>query len=64
MIATWFGGPFDGRSDQLPDGCHTVSLALPSNWARMDEWLPTGYVEVKCHVVNTAHGWLIVWHEP
>jgi hypothetical protein len=67
MIARWLGGPFDGRLDELPNGTHAVSVAHPTGWFQLMDRMasePIGYVEVRCNVVNTEHGWVIKWHEP
>lgn len=67
MIATWFGGPYDGRTDELPYGTAAVSVAHPTEWNphvdAMDQW-PSGFVEVRCRLDYRNKGWVIVWHEP
>lgn len=70
MMATWLGGPMDGRTDELPDGVHAVSVAVPGKWAEDRFWgvqVPVGdYREARCPVIRDRHagGFLILWHEP
>lgn len=63
--ATWLGGPLDGTRLCVPRPCD-VSYPHPTEWHHDDvlgEW-PDGWVEVRCHMINTEHGYVIVWHEP
>lgn len=68
--ATWWGGPWDGRTDALPDGIREVRVAVPRKWGidpiSHDE-IPIGdYRENRCEVIADimAARWLILWHEP
>ena len=67
MIATWLGGPFDGRTDEIPNGSHTVAVAHPTGWAStlaQPNCIPYAFVEVYLPIRNTDRGWVIVWKEP
>lgn len=70
MIATWLGGPYDGRSDEIPDGVRAVSVAVVRQWgidALTDAEVPVGdYREARCEVVADIRQarWVILWHEP
>ena len=60
----------DGRTDELPDGVNSVSVALPGKWVDDAFWgvaVPVGdYREARCPVVPDPHAfrYLILWHEP
>ena len=65
--AQWVGGPWDGRSDELPDGCYSIKVAVSR--ARMDAGLANAetvsYVELELQVCEIFPGeYVIVWHEP
>ena len=69
MEATWVGGPWDGRTDELPPYIHEVAVAVnvaPS--PTMDDGLLftpyPDYRELRLPVVQTMLGARIFWHEP
>lgn len=69
IVAEWLGGPWDGRSDALPDGVHEVSVAVPRTWGvdcLSQEPTPIDYREARCEVVAdiVRACWVILWHEP
>jgi hypothetical protein len=67
MEATWVGGPWDGRTDELPEATHRVAVAVarkPEYWDESDLMPCPDYRELTLPVVHTANGVRIFWHEP
>lgn len=55
MEATWVGGPWDGRTDELPSYTREVAVACK---------VDNSYRELKLPIVHTIAGAEIHWHEP
>lgn len=55
MEATWVGGPWDGRTDELPVYARQVAVACKHE---------DTYRELVLPVVHTVGGARIYWHEP
>ena len=69
ITAQWKGGPWDGRTDELPDGCESIKIAIARTTVTNETpWYlreSMCYVEHELAVVQLfPDEYLIIWHEP
>lgn len=68
MLATWVGGPWDGRTDVLPDGTESVAVAHAREYVWDFDGTEHGvcYIENRCPVMadTVQLRYVIVWREP